>query len=154
MGRQGVWPKVRGCFCCRCCLTDLFDGARFSLFIWALMPATSLLMASTNLFNSKMCCSAGPSPRSSISPLSGLVVAAPHAHVRVWSPLRRRVEFALILSITTNTTACPMDGKVGSTCGIVCQIGQWFFLLFVHRSPPHDPPSRVPPSPRTRVRIT
>ena len=24
MGRQGVWPKVRGCLCCRCCLSDLF----------------------------------------------------------------------------------------------------------------------------------
>jgi hypothetical protein len=32
---RGYGP-VRGCFCCRCCLTDLFDGASFPCFIWGI----------------------------------------------------------------------------------------------------------------------
>jgi hypothetical protein len=55
--------------------------------------------------------------------------------------------------VSANTTAFPMDRKVRSTCDIGRRIGKCFFLLSVHRNLPDAPPSRVPPSPQTRVRL-
>jgi hypothetical protein len=62
--------------------------------------------------------------------------------------------------VTTNNTAYPMDGKVGSTCDIVCQIGKCLFFscLFVaalHTAlPPACPhrPGHVSDSPEARER--
>ena len=101
MGRQGVWSKVRGCFYCRCCWTDLYDGPGFFCLLGASVPAASLLMASTGLFNSKICCSTGPSPGSSVSPLRSSRGGASR-------PCPRLGSFAA----TCRVCACPLDAAL------------------------------------------